>query len=152
MKQIPCERSFIRNNKSDSTWQEENDWISCIWRQTLLTQKDTLLPKQFLVISDICELNCCYKYTILQWTWSDRLCGLVVRVPGYRFRGPGSIPVATRFSETWWVWNGVHSASWVQLMSYLEEKVAAPVQKAENTAVGIRHADHMALSSRKSWH
>jgi hypothetical protein len=28
----------------------------------------------------------------------DRLCGLVVKVPGYRSRGPGSIP-ATRFSE-----------------------------------------------------
>jgi hypothetical protein len=27
-----------------------------------------------------------------------RLCGLVVRVPGYRSRGPGSIPGATRFS------------------------------------------------------
>jgi hypothetical protein len=41
----------------------------------------------------------------------DSLCGLVVRVPGYRFRGPGSIPGATRFSEKQWVWNGVHSAS-----------------------------------------
>jgi hypothetical protein len=30
---------------------------------------------------------------------SDRLCDLVVRVPGYRSRGPGSIPDATRFSE-----------------------------------------------------
>jgi hypothetical protein len=29
----------------------------------------------------------------------DRLCGLVVRVPDYRSRGPGSIPSATRFSE-----------------------------------------------------
>jgi hypothetical protein len=29
----------------------------------------------------------------------DRLCGLVVRVPGYRSRGPGSIPGPTRFSE-----------------------------------------------------
>jgi hypothetical protein len=28
-----------------------------------------------------------------------RFCGLVVRVPGYRFRSPGSIPGATRFSE-----------------------------------------------------
>jgi hypothetical protein len=28
-----------------------------------------------------------------------RLCGLVVRVPGYRSRGPGYIPGATRFSE-----------------------------------------------------
>jgi hypothetical protein len=27
------------------------------------------------------------------------LCGLVARVPGYRSRGLGSIPVATRFSE-----------------------------------------------------
>jgi hypothetical protein len=27
----------------------------------------------------------------------------------------------------WEVCNGVHSASWVQLRSYLEEKVAAPV-------------------------
>jgi hypothetical protein len=29
----------------------------------------------------------------------DRLCGLVVRVPGYTSRGPGSIPGATGFSE-----------------------------------------------------
>jgi hypothetical protein len=29
----------------------------------------------------------------------DGLCGLVVRVPGYRSRVPGSIPGATRFSE-----------------------------------------------------
>jgi hypothetical protein len=29
----------------------------------------------------------------------DRLCGLVVRVPGYRSRGPGSISGAIRFSE-----------------------------------------------------
>jgi hypothetical protein len=37
----------------------------------------------------------------------DRFCDLVVRVSGYR--------------------NGVHSASCVQLRSYLEEKVAASV-------------------------
>jgi hypothetical protein len=29
----------------------------------------------------------------------DRLCGLVVRVLGYRSGGPGSIPSTTRFSE-----------------------------------------------------
>jgi hypothetical protein len=33
----------------------------------------------------------------------------------------------------------------------LDRKVAAPVQKTKNTAVGIRHADHVALSIRKSW-
>jgi hypothetical protein len=30
---------------------------------------------------------------------SDCLCGLVVSVSGYRFRGPGSIPGATKFSR-----------------------------------------------------
>jgi hypothetical protein len=30
----------------------------------------------------------------------DRLCGLVVRVPDYRFRGPGSIPSATRLRSS----------------------------------------------------
>jgi hypothetical protein len=34
----------------------------------------------------------------------------------------------------------------------LRKKVAAPVQKAENTAVGINCADHVAPSIRKSWH
>jgi hypothetical protein len=29
----------------------------------------------------------------------ERLCGLVVRAPAYRSRGPGSIPGASRFSE-----------------------------------------------------
>jgi hypothetical protein len=28
---------------------------------------------------------------------TDRLCGLVVEVPGYSYRGSGSIPGATRF-------------------------------------------------------
>jgi hypothetical protein len=59
--------------------------------------------------------------------FADHLCGLVVRVPGYRSRGPGSIPGATISSEKKWVWNGVHSASRVQLKSYLKEKLAAPV-------------------------
>jgi hypothetical protein len=34
----------------------------------------------------------------------DRLCGLVVRVPGYRSRAPCSIPSGTRFSEKQWDW------------------------------------------------
>jgi hypothetical protein len=48
----------------------------------------------------------------------DRLCGLVVRVPGYRSRAPGSIPGSTRFPAKLWVWNRVNSA----LKSYLKEK------------------------------
>jgi hypothetical protein len=56
-----------------------------------------------------------------------RFSGLMVRVPGNRYRGPVSIPGATKFSEKQCVWNVVHSASWIQLKSYLKEKVAAPV-------------------------
>jgi hypothetical protein len=33
----------------------------------------------------------------------------------------------------------------------LDRKVAAPVYKTENTAVGIRHDDHVAPFIRKSW-
>jgi hypothetical protein len=73
-----------------------------------------------------------------------------IRFPAYRSRGPGSIPRATRFSEKLWVWNWVHPASWVQLGSYLKENVAT--RKTENTAVGIRHVDHVAPSIRKSRH
>jgi hypothetical protein len=33
----------------------------------------------------------------------------------------------------------------------LDRKVAAPVYKTEDTAVGIRHADHVAPFTRTSW-
>jgi hypothetical protein len=33
----------------------------------------------------------------------------------------------------------------------LDRKVAAPVFKTDNTAVEIRHADHVAPSIRKRW-
>jgi hypothetical protein len=48
-------------------------------------------------------LSCNYIYITINIIYSSIgkgcLCGLVVRVPAYRFRGPGSIPGATRFSE-----------------------------------------------------
>jgi len=37
--------------------------------------------------------------TSLYSPYRDRLCGLVVRVSGYRYRGPGFDPGAIRFSE-----------------------------------------------------
>jgi hypothetical protein len=79
----------------------------------------------------------------------DRLCGLVVRVLGYRSGGPGSIPGTTGEKKVVGLERGALS-----LVSTTEEildrKVAATVWKTENTAVGIRHADHLAPSSRKS--
>jgi hypothetical protein len=71
-----------------------------------------------------------------------RLCGLVVRGLGYRSGGPGSIPGTTRKNVV-----GLERGT-LSLVSTTEElldrKVAPPVYKTENTAVGIRHADHVA--------
>jgi hypothetical protein len=47
----------------------------------------------------------------LECNHQGHLCGLVDRVPDYRSRAPGSIPGATRFSEKYWAWQRVHSAS-----------------------------------------
>jgi hypothetical protein len=73
----------------------------------------------------------------------------VVRVLGYRSGGPGSIHGTTRKKVV-----GLEQGP-LSLVSTTEElldrKVAAPVYKIENTAVGIRHADHVAPSIRKSW-
>jgi hypothetical protein len=56
----------------------------------------------------------------------DRLCGLVVRVPGYRSRGPISIPSATRFSEKYG--SGTGSISLMNTIEeYLEEIVVGSV-------------------------
>jgi hypothetical protein len=67
-------------------------------------------------------------------------------------RSWSSIPGVSRFSEKQWVWNGVHSASWRQLRSYLEEIVTAPVKKIETNDREIRCADHATPSIRKNWH
>jgi hypothetical protein len=79
----------------------------------------------------------------------DRLCGLVVRILGYRSGGPVSIPGTTRKKNEVGLEQG--PLSLVSTTELLDRKVAAPVYKTENTDVGIRHSDHLALSIRKSW-
>jgi hypothetical protein len=57
----------------------------------------------------------------------DRLCGLVVRVPGYRSRGPG---FDFRHYQIFWEVVGLErgSLSLVRIIEeLLERKVAAPV-------------------------
>jgi hypothetical protein len=69
----------------------------------------------------VCDLSDHDSYSRCRWVvmyvfrQNYRFCGLVNRVHAYRSRGPGSIPGANRYSEKYWVWNGVHSASAVQL-------------------------------------
>jgi hypothetical protein len=56
--------------------------------------------------------------------WFDRLCGLVVRVLGYRSGGPGSIPGTTRKKSSG---SGTGSSLVSTTEELLDRKVAAPV-------------------------
>jgi hypothetical protein len=58
---------------------------------------------------------------------ADRLCGLVVRVPGYRSRGPGFDSRRYLLSTT---------------EELLERKISGSGIENEITTVGIRRADH----------
>jgi hypothetical protein len=49
----------------------------------------------FITLDEVCFI---FIIIIIIIIISDRLCGLVVRVPGYRSWGPGSIRGTTRFS------------------------------------------------------
>jgi hypothetical protein len=56
------------------------------------------------IVNAILSANACFKSGWLHKNANLNildicLCGLVVRVPGYKSRGAGSIPGATRFSE-----------------------------------------------------
>jgi hypothetical protein len=77
----------------------------------------------------------------------DRLCGLVVRILGYRSGGLGSIPGTTRKKVVDLERGPLSLVSATEEL--LDRKLAAPVYKTKNTSVGIRHADHVAPSIRK---
>jgi hypothetical protein len=70
------------------------------------------------------------KYSIHYYFTRDLLCGLVVRVLGYRSGGPGSIPGTTRFSGGGEPVVGLERGP-LSLVSttekLLDRKVAAPV-------------------------
>jgi hypothetical protein len=75
--------------------------------------------------------------------------GLVVRVLDYRCRGPG-FDSRELLKKVVGLERGPLSLV-CTTEKLLDTKVAAPVSKTENTDVGIRHADHVAPSIRKSW-
>jgi hypothetical protein len=64
--------------------------------QSIGSVKISIIASVVLKLNNI-EVN----KSLLYYTTSrgDRLCGLVVRIPGHRSRGSGLIPGATRFSE-----------------------------------------------------
>jgi hypothetical protein len=82
----------------------------------------------------------------------DRLCGLVVKVPGYRSRGPG---FNFRRYQIFWEVVGLERGP-LSLVSTTEELLGSNSSGSglenRDTAVGIRCADHSTPSIRKSWH
>jgi hypothetical protein len=95
------------------------------------------------------------SYLIIQRyiNWSDRLCGLVVRVPGYRSRGPG---FDSRRYQIFWEVEGLERGP-LSLVRIIEELLewkssGSGLRKPNLTAGGIRSADHETPSIRKSWH
>jgi len=56
--------------------------------------------RKLIIIIIIIIIIINYKWVVTRWQWlfymytkyEDRLCGLVVRVSGYRYRGPGFDP------------------------------------------------------------
>jgi hypothetical protein len=60
------------------------------------------------------------------WVFVDRLCGLVVRILGYGFAGPGSIPGTTKKKKVMGLEWGPRSLV-STTKELLDRKVAAPV-------------------------
>jgi hypothetical protein len=86
----------------------------------------------------------------LLYEWFYRLCGLVVRVLGYRSGGPGSIPGTTRKKRVVGLERGP-----LNLMSTTEELLDKKNSGSclENREYGHRDpsADHVAPFIRKNW-
>jgi hypothetical protein len=69
--------------------------FSCIYGFETLVKASA---SKYHTFSDLSSISVLTLYLSLLQNPYDRLCSLVVRVPGYRSGGPGSIDVATRFS------------------------------------------------------
>jgi hypothetical protein len=79
----------------------------CFHVVILLNVSEPVLLSYFMPLLTYCILSITQSHFIFlnsdllrnNCVVMDHLCDLVVRAPGYRSRGPGSIPGATRFSE-----------------------------------------------------
>jgi hypothetical protein len=83
---------------------------------------------------------------VLPFLEASRYFGYIIS-SGYRSRGQGSIPGTTRKKVVGLEWGPLSLVGTTE--EILDRKVAAAVYKSENTAVGIRHADHVVLSISK---
>jgi hypothetical protein len=130
---------------------KENDWQLTEVVLKTVAKREGQQNKSFR--PKCCGFWACTHYRPLHFylcvIFNDSLCGLVLRVLGYRSGGLGSIPGTTR-KKIVGLERGPHSHL-STTEELLDRKVVALVYKTENTAVWIRHANHVAPSICKSW-
>jgi hypothetical protein len=114
-------------------------------------QKD----RYVMQFESILDTLCYRKLSIIivhKINYAGRLYSLVVKSSRVEIQRSGFD--SWRYQIFWEVldleWD--HSASGIQLKSYLKEVAADLVWKCKNTAMGIHHADHVVPSIHKSWH
>jgi hypothetical protein len=94
------------------------------------------------------EINDCVCVAV-----EDRLCGLAVRVPGYRSRSPG---FGSPRYQIFWEVVGLERRrlNLVNITEVLLEwkSSGSGSRNSRLTAVGIRRTDHATPSIRNSWH
>jgi hypothetical protein len=93
------------------------------------------------------------SFLLFQYVVYDRLCGLVIRVPGYKSRGSG---FDSQGYKIFWEVVGLERGP-LNLERITEELLewkssGSGSRKPRLTAVGIRCADNATFSIRKSWH
>jgi hypothetical protein len=85
----------MKTRNSHAKWRKA-PLVSQFWKQDSKKQQQIRRGRKRspLTVGNLRMQNLTNTATVV-----DRLCGLVVRVLGYRSGGPGSIPGTTRFSE-----------------------------------------------------
>jgi hypothetical protein len=94
-----------------------------------------------------------HDFSVVVYYFDDRLCGLVVRVSGYRSRDPRFD--SRRYQILWEIVDLERGP--LSLVSITEELLewessGSGSRKPRLTAVGIRFGDHATSYIRKSWH
>jgi hypothetical protein len=138
-----CTRTYSRNNPPPIIILQVSTVLPTLWYWPLCTSSDASSKYSYTVqntqwfsqvgLTWMCILCSCrplnFDKSIFIFIGElIDLYGPVVRVSGCRTRDPG---FSSRRHQIFWevvgMAEGVHSASWVQLRSYLEEVVEAPV-------------------------
>jgi hypothetical protein len=144
---------FLEPCGSQSRWWWTATYVhipGSLWACMARYRDGFTLFRAFYVVFIVCPVL--YMYVCVLWFFerSVCLCGLVVKIPGYRSRGPGFD--SQRYQIFWQVIALERGPLSLVIITeeLLERKVVASVKETRLTAVEIRCTDHAAPSTRKS--